>query len=1837
MKSVRKSIAVAALAVFGFGFVPGIDGLTGIGPVQAKQSNGNAGGNGNNGNGAGNGNGGAQPGTNIAPVADAGRDMPAQAGQTVTLDGSGSFDGDGDPVAFRWELIAIPSGSAAQLDDATAVKPGFTVDIPGEYEVRLVVDDGLVASAPDQVIVTTGDIAPTADAGADIPAATGGTVALNGAGSADANGDAITYNWRIVEAPAGSGAAPADENAAQTSFFADTPGDYVAELTVSDSMGAGEPDRVAISTQNVAPAADAGADLVFEQTGEIALEAELSADANGDELSFRWTVLNAPENARYQIRNSTERRAFLLFDDAGDYVVQLTVADAWGGEGIDTALITGGNARPIADAGPDRAVAVGNAVSLDASGSTDANGDLLTARWALVSKPDGSLASIGGAGAVLTGFTADIEGVYVAQLIVDDGAETSAPDTVVITTGNVAPMADAGPDLWVGPKDGAVSLDGGASSDDNDDSLNYRWSLLQAPQGSAATLANSGSANASFTPDRAGTYLAQLIVNDGTTDSAPSVVVIAKAYGNLEIGPGSDQGDGNGDKAAGVGHDTNLRPVAVAGPDQKVPGGATIQLDGSASFDPNGHDITHEWALIFRPAGSEAAIGDPAAPNPVFTTDVSGVYVAQLTVRDSQIESFPDTVLIFANTPPVADAGPDQEVVLGNTVTLDGTGSFDADGDMLSYSWKVLGRPAGGSIIIDDADSATASFTPNVFGEYEIQLIVNDGVEDSAPDMAIITIVNTPPVAEAGVEQSVAVGSVVTLDGTGSFDPDGQSLSYSWRFTARPEGSAATFDISTSATPSFTADVEGLYIAELTVNDGVVDSAPDVVGVRAGPLVANRAPVLDAIGPQTVLLGGALRLQLGATDPDGDAVYFFASPMPLPDNMTMDATTGALTFRPDATQVGNFTLTFGASDGALRDSESVFITVNTPPPGNPTSLAGRVLDANASEAGETVPIAGATIRLVESGQTATSDADGNFLIGNTLSGDVRLDISRSGYQSRRFELTMYPNTVNMPDPFHLARLDTGASRVYTFSAARFGLTVHDATTGVTVRFAPGMRRHPILAFVYRGTLTVSSAPYESVAPLVPEWINPCLVMSITASPSSIFRFSATFSMPNSDNLAPGSEVDVWNLNPSTNVFQIVNIGRVNADGSRVEGSIIWPTLFFAAPPAPLVMASADQNATSLSPTLLADGNVSQAISLPGVISLGEDRSQTLVYNSGSAHPRPIVAMDTTILARTGVPATIDGVLEVGGVTVAGPFMTDTQSPAPLPEDEDATIRHAAQFDAGEMATGSHPFRFTATANYGCSAVSASTMGEVLVNNQSDSPFGAGWTLAGLERLHIGDDGDLLLTEGDGTAKTFDANPRPNFFPPLGFPASVPGAGALDDLDGDGNLDMAVPEMGNGDVAVLLGDGAGNFPADSRFNAGRPHQTFPDINTVATGDFNNDGVRDLLVSAQMSDRVRVYLGNGDGTFQAPRDITRGRPQGLAVADFDGDGNDDFVVGTLRGNTLNAFRTWVYFGDGTGNFPAARIRSFVVPWPTTPVTGDFDNNGSIDVAVASAPQFSASKIVLALSDGTGEFIATSTSTDSIRNAIGRYPLAAADFNGDGNLDLALTVANADFFTVYFGNGIGGFFRSMRVPTGVGEANSLTAADYDGDGDLDVIASGRNTAAVVLFESDGDGGLMVDETVPLGGPPLLAVRAGDFNNDGAPDLQTGDPENIFVLLADRRAERRFRSPGGDFSQLDRNPDGGFTRRMTDGTVVEYNEDGLMTARIDANGNVTEYSYDSGGLLSGISDPADPSRSTTFDYSGGSLSAITDLAGRTSFFRVDGDGTGEFIATKTTVYNLP
>ena len=203
--------------------------------------------------------------------------------------------------------------------------------------------------------------------------------------------------------------------------------------------------------------------------------------------------------------------------------------------------------------------------------------------------------------------------------------------------------------------------------------------------------------------------------------------------------------------------------------------------------------------------------------------------------RDGVDTAEPLDTATDGNHEPYADAGGDLVGFVGVVVNLDGSGSYDPDGDSLDFTWAIESAPSGSNVKLSDPDEETAQLVPDVEGAYSISLVVSDGVYDSEGDEITLTVSedNGKPVASAGADQTVAVGATVTLSGSGSSDPDHDPLQYAWTLGTRPTGSGASPSSSTSVSPSFVADVAGVYEATLTVTDGSTTSSPDKVRVVA--------------------------------------------------------------------------------------------------------------------------------------------------------------------------------------------------------------------------------------------------------------------------------------------------------------------------------------------------------------------------------------------------------------------------------------------------------------------------------------------------------------------------------------------------------------------------------------------------------------------------------------------------------------------------------------------------------------------------------------------------------------------------------------------------------------------------------------------------------------------------------------------------------------------------------------------------------------------------------------------------------------------------------------------
>jgi RHS repeat-associated protein len=374
-----------------------------------------------------------EPTGNSAPVANAGPDQTVFVTQTVTLDGSKSSDVDGDPLTYSWSFTSVPSGSAAILSDPSAVKPTFVVDKPGIYLVQLIVNDGYVDSLPDSVTISTENSKPVANAGADQTVYVTDTVQLDGSKSTDVDGDLLSYKWSFVSVPTGSSASLSDTTSVKPSFVADKPGAYVAQLIVNDGKVDSIADTVTITTANSKPVADPGADQTVYVCDTVTLDGSKSTDVDGDPLTFWWSFTSTPSGSVAMLSDPMATNPTFVVDLPGIYVVQLIVNDGTIDSAPKTVTITTANSKPVAEAGPDQIVFVGDKVQLDGSASSDADRDPLSFFWSIISKPDQSTSVLDSSSTFNPTFVPDLSGFYVAQLIVNDGTVDSDPDTTTIT------------------------------------------------------------------------------------------------------------------------------------------------------------------------------------------------------------------------------------------------------------------------------------------------------------------------------------------------------------------------------------------------------------------------------------------------------------------------------------------------------------------------------------------------------------------------------------------------------------------------------------------------------------------------------------------------------------------------------------------------------------------------------------------------------------------------------------------------------------------------------------------------------------------------------------------------------------------------------------------------------------------------------------------------------------------------------------------------------------------------------------------------------------------------------------------------------------------------------------------------------------------------------------------------------------------------------------------------------------------------------------------------------------------------------------------------------------
>ena len=863
---------------------------------------------------------------------------------TLTADGELSFD---------------PRGA---FDD---LAPGENREVTANYRIS----DGQGGTDEGVVSIRVSGIndAPAAEAGPSQTVAEGVTVTLDGTGSSDPEDGVLTYQWSRTSGPV---VTLGEATAAQPTFTAPTGLSAATTLefrliVTDDQDTASEPDTVTITVTGVndPPVFDSSTyafDLAENQNGSstpVAVGTVSATDPDVSDTPVYAITLGDPQN-KFEIDSASGAIDYTgtgedFETQGGAPVYVLSVTATAGGVSVPTTVtvtVTDVDEPPVFD--PDTYAfnlaenqdGGASVVAFDAVTATDPEDDAITYS---ITNGDTNRFGINGASGVIRyiGAGEDFEapdGAPGYDLTITAAAGTFAATamvTVAVTNVNEPPVFDPA----------SYAFDLAENRDGSTTAIALAAVTATDPEGDviAYSITNGGTSRFSIGPASGGIAYTGA-GEDFEAQGGPPVYVLSVTATAGTFAPTAT--------VTVTVTDTNDAPTAEAGPPQTVAEGMGVTLDGAASGDPEKQTLSYRWT---PPQGT--TLSNNTVSHPTFTAPVQLVTDAALTfelvVTDSEgAASAPDSVTITvtagANDAPTAVAG-DKEVrnvSEGARVTLDGTGSGDPEKEMLSYLWM---SPQG--IMLDDNTLSRPSFDApsDLVADLplEFSLVVTDrrGAASVADTITIIVNAgpNDPPIARAGADRSVAEGATVTLDGSGSGDPEKEALNYAW---TPPSG--ITLDDNTVSRPVFTAPRELAFDEVLKFQLIVEDqrekfSQPDsvVITVTAGP---NAPPVAvaDAItvaegGTATTLTGGAASVRDNDRDAEtarDELVVNVATP---PANGTlMLRTDGAFSYVHNGgeTSSDRFTYTVTDENGLAGSAAAVTITVTAVD--DPTVIAG---------------------------------------------------------------------------------------------------------------------------------------------------------------------------------------------------------------------------------------------------------------------------------------------------------------------------------------------------------------------------------------------------------------------------------------------------------------------------------------------------------------------------------------------------------------------------------------------------------------------------------------------------------------------------------------------------------------------------------------------------------------------------------------------------------------------------------------------------------------------------------------------------------------------------------
>lgn len=853
---------------------------------------------------------------------------PPESLNPVQFDASASEDLDGSISSYSWDFGDGNTGSGETTE--------HTYQLSGKYDVQLVVtdDEGRADTLVKQLSTTNSPPTARFTASPD-SATTTDEVTLDARNSSDADGDIVSYDWKL-----GDGTTATGDSIGHT--YAENKV-YDVELVVEDNQGDRDTLVDQVSIGNTLPDPDFTWSPESPLTDTtVVFNGSLSSDPDGTVEGYSWEFGDGGTGSGVQASHS--------YSDDGTYSVVLTVTDNDGGPENITYNIDVQNRAPQAlfDFTPSEPT-TSDTVQFDAGGSSDPDGNIDSYQWTFGDGNNGT--------GVSPEHSYSDDGEYVVNLTItdDDGDSHGYSDTVRVK--NVAPSAD----YTVAPNPGqtleAISFDASNSEDTDGTIQSYQWTFGDDNTGTGATTDHT------YSDD--GSYTTELIVvdDDGAADTLTQNLEIQNRDPNATFsfspdpprtqeqvsfdGTASSDDDGEvvgwewdfGDGATASGDSTPTHTYAQDG-DYVVQltifdddGGAdtytdtarvqnrppsadftfspdpaqtseTVQFDASGAGDQDGSIQSYQWNF------GDGNTGTGTTPTHVYTDN--GDYTIELTVTDDDGDTgtHQDTITVENRPPNVSFTYTPSSPQTDQQINFDGSATSDPDGSVQSLTWSF-----GDGSPTTTGDTAIHAYNDN--GTYTVELTAmdDDGYTNTATQT--VEILNRAPSADFSfTPSSPQTDETITFDGRLSSDSDGSIASWSWDFG---DGTTAT-----GSTPNHSYGDNGSYTVLLTVTDD--DGATDQISKTVS--ATNRAPTSSfTYSPASPTTSETINFDgTGSSDADGSISSYSWT---FGDGATATGATPGHAYTDDGSYTVELTVT--DDDGSTHTSSQTVSVTNRGP------------------------------------------------------------------------------------------------------------------------------------------------------------------------------------------------------------------------------------------------------------------------------------------------------------------------------------------------------------------------------------------------------------------------------------------------------------------------------------------------------------------------------------------------------------------------------------------------------------------------------------------------------------------------------------------------------------------------------------------------------------------------------------------------------------------------------------------------------------------------------------------------------------------------------------------